>query len=118
VNELETVKLLTQLATGGLAMVFVSWLLERVPAFQAISSEAKAWTVLMLTLIVSLASQAALNLVPPEVLLALEPYVKVALGVITAWLTSQTYHAVQKRVSKQSSAQSSAQDEAQDEAQG
>ena len=97
-NDLETVKLLTQLATGGLAMVVVSWLLERVPAFQAISSEAKAWTVLALTLLVALLSQAALSLASPALLLTLEPYVKVALGVITAWLTSQTYHAVQKRV--------------------
>lgn len=97
-SDLETVKLLTQLATGGLAMVFVSWVLERVDAFQALSAASKAWAVLGLTLAVALLSQAVLSLVPAEALLMLEPYVKVALGVITAWLTSQAYHTVQKRV--------------------
>ena len=111
-NDLETVKLLAQLATGGLAMVVVSWLLERVDAFQQLTSASKAWIVLGLTLAVALAAQAALSLASPALLMALEPYVKVALGVITAWLTSQTYHAVQKHV------KASASDGAQDGAQG
>lgn len=96
--ELETIKLLTQLATGGLAMVVVSWLLEQIAVFHALSPQAKAWIVLVLTLIVALSAQAALDVVPAHVLIAIEPYVKVAIGVISGWLTSQVFHSVHRRI--------------------
>jgi hypothetical protein len=97
-TELETTKLLTQLATGGLAMVVVSWLLEQSARFHALEAQAKAWIVLGLTLVVALLSQAVLTFVPAAWLVAAEPFVKVALIAIAGWLTSQAYHAMQKRV--------------------
>lgn len=98
-NELETTKLLAQLATGGLAMVVVSWLLEQSDKFHALAAKTKAWLVLGLTLVVALVAQAVLQFVPAAWIQAAEPFVKVVLIATTAWLTSQTYHAVQKRVS-------------------
>jgi len=86
------VEVLAMLA-GGLGVgTVISFLLERMGLFQGLSSKAKWWVVLGLNLGLPLAAVLALQLIPPQVWVTLEPYWKTLAVGFLGWAGSQVAH--------------------------
>lgn len=91
----QTLALLAQGAGTGAVLAF---LLEKVPAFQNLSSNVKLYTTLAVSLALPLLATLALQYVPVEVWAQLEPYWQaLALGFLT-WAGSQAVHKLDVRV--------------------
>ena len=88
------VEILTMLAGGIGVGAVVSFLLEKTGLFQRLSSTAKWWVVLGLNLGLPLVAVLALQLVPPHVWVALEPYWKALAMGFLGWAGSQVVHKV------------------------
>ena len=82
------------LASSGGAGIMLAFILERIPAFQTLASEAKSWVTLAGTIALALAAFAILTYVPVNVLTTIAPFFAVVAGVVTTWLASQGAHAV------------------------
>jgi len=80
--------------TAGGAGIVLAFVLERIPAFQALTSAAKSWLTLALTVVIALAAWAALTYIPPELMAQVAPIFTVVAGVVVAWLGTQAGHAV------------------------
>lgn len=77
---------------GGFVSVIIAFLLEHIGAFQRLKPEAKKWVVLGIYVVLPLAATAAVQFVPAEVWLLLEPYWQaLALGFL-GWVGSQVAH--------------------------
>lgn len=83
------------LYSGGAAL-FVSWLLDKIPAFQALKSEVKKIVALVSTLTVGLGAYAFITYVPPDVILVLDPWFKIIVGLVLTWSGQQVYHKLTK----------------------
>lgn len=92
------VEFLKMIAGGGFVGVIVAFLLEKIPAFQALKSEVKKWVVMAMFIVLPVASTALLENVPPEIWALLEPYWgSLALGFVS-WVGSQIAHGWDKRI--------------------
>jgi len=85
---------LTWVASSGGAAVLLAFVLERIPAFQALAGEVKSWLTLGLTIVLALGAYAILTYVPAGILAALAPWFAVVGAVVTTWLAAQGAHAV------------------------
>lgn len=92
---LEVVKLL---ALGSGVGVVVSFLFEQIGFFQRLEANVKRWTMFGLTIGLPLAAQIAVQFVPPDVWVLVEPYWQaIALGFL-AWTGSQIAHLWHKKM--------------------
>lgn len=85
---------LTWLASAGGAAAALAFVLERVDAWQTLSTNTKSWATLGGTIVVALASYAILRYVPKDVLDTLAPWFQIIAACVTAWLASQAAHAI------------------------
>ena len=72
--------------------IIVSFLLERVPAFQALETNTKAFTALFLAVLCALGSRFLLATIPASVIAALDPLYADAVNMIIAFIASQVWH--------------------------
>lgn len=79
--------------SGGFAIV-VSWVCERLPAFQALSSTVKSAIQIGAALVLALGGYAALTFMPADVWVAIDPWVKIILGVLAVYGIGQVGHTV------------------------
>lgn len=86
---LETLNGLSQAVGVG---VVLSFLFERISLFQNLSSEAKWWTVLGLSLALPIFAQLALQLIPIDVWAILQPYWNSLATGFVAWSSSQVVY--------------------------
>jgi len=70
----------------------VSFLLERVPAFQLLSSDVKALVSLVLAVLLPIFSYALLNYVPEPLINALQPWYAAAITGVIGFIGSQVWH--------------------------
>ena len=86
----ETFDLLAKAAGVG---VVLSFLFESAPFistwFQKLDSKVKWWIIFVLSLVIPLCAQLVVQLVPPEVIAALEPYWQALAFGFLAWSGSQ-----------------------------
>jgi len=80
------------LATGGGIGALLSFLLERVSWFQALSSSARYWIVLVVSVGLPVLATVALQFVPAGVWEALQPYWNALAAGFLVWLSSQAAH--------------------------
>lgn len=80
------------LASASGATAFLSFVAERIPAFQKLTSAEKGYVMLGGSLAVSLAAFAVLTYTPADVLAQLAPWFQVAYGVVVAWMANQFAH--------------------------
>lgn len=80
------------LGSAAGATAFLSFVAERLPAFQALSPQAKSYTMLGGSVVIALAAYAVLTYVPAETLAQLAPVFQVVYGVVAAWLANQFAH--------------------------
>lgn len=86
------VQFLTFLASAGGASAALSFIAERIPAFQKLTSPNKALIHLCGSLSIALTAYAVLTYVPAETLSQLAPYFQIAYGVVGTWIANQVAH--------------------------
>ena len=80
------------LGSSAGATAFLSFVAERLPAFQALSGTAKSYVMLAGSAAIALAAYFVLTLTPPDTLAQLTPIFQVVYGVVAAWLANQLAH--------------------------
>lgn len=89
---MDLTQFLTWLASAAGATAFLSFVAERIPAFQALSASAKGYVMLGGSIVLAMIAFAILTYVPPAALEQLKPWFQVLYGVIAAWLANQFAH--------------------------
>lgn len=87
---------ITLLAQGVGVGTVLSFLLEKVPRFQKLSSDAKWYFTLALSVLLPLGATLALQYVPPEVWVQIEPYWQALMLGLLTWGGSQVAHKLDK----------------------
>jgi hypothetical protein len=82
------------LCTGGGAAIVFSFVSERIPAFQKLTSEQRSYAILAGSLVISVAAFAVVTFVPQGTLEAIAPWFAVVAGTFTTWLSTQGAHKV------------------------
>jgi len=83
---------LTWLASAAGATVALSFVAERIPAFQQLTPEIKGYVMLGGSVALALAAYAVLALVPAELMAQLAPWFQIVYGVVAAWIANQVAH--------------------------
>lgn len=84
----------TWLATAGGAAAVLSFILERIPKFQELTSDVKAWVNLGGTIVIALTGYAVITYVPQSVLDQMAPWFQIIAACVTGWLASQVAHRI------------------------
>lgn len=83
---------LTWLGSASGATAALSFLAERLPAFQALSPTAKSYIMLFGSMAIAGVSYAVLTYTPPEVLEQLVPWFQIVYVTVAAWIANQFAH--------------------------
>ena len=81
--------------SGG-ALLIASWVLDRIPAFVALPSEAKKYINIAVSAFLALGFYAVLTYVPANILDALDPWFKVIAGLVAVYGGQQVVHRLTK----------------------
>jgi uncharacterized membrane-anchored protein len=81
--------------SGG-ALLIASWILDKIPAFVALSSEWKKYINMAVSVVLALGAYAIITYVPTSVFASLDPWVKIVAGVIALYSGQQVVHAANK----------------------
>lgn len=82
------------LGSSAGATAFLSFVAERLPAFQDLSSSAKSYTMLIGSVVIAGVAYAVLTFLTPEMLATLAPWFQIVYGAVTAWMANQIVHVV------------------------
>lgn len=82
----------TWLATGAGATAAVSFIVERIPKWHELTSEARSWIGFAGSTVIALGSYAVLTYVPKDVLTALAPFFGIVAGVAGIWMAGLLAH--------------------------
>ena len=93
---MELKEFLTWLLSSGGSSAVVSFILERVPAFQKLESEQKRWGFFLACVLVSVGSYLTLTYVPKEVLDQIAPFFALIATVFISVFTGSAFHKVDK----------------------
>ena len=85
---------LTWLTAGGAAMA-VSFILERVPAFQNLSAQMKQFLAYFLAAVVGVGAFALMTFAPDFIALA-EPFFRIVAGIFISIFLSNAFHSLDK----------------------
>ena len=80
------------LASAGGASAALSFIAERLPAFQTLAAGTKALVHLGGSLLIALGAWAVLTYVPADQLAQLAPVFQVVYGIVGAWMANQVAH--------------------------
>lgn len=89
---MDLTQFLTWLASAAGAAAALSFVAERVPAFQQLSADLKGYVMLAGSILLALAAYAVLTFVPADQLAQLAPWFQVLYGVVAAWIANQVAH--------------------------
>ena len=79
-------------ASAGGAAGLVSFLAERFPALQKLSSQAKGLTQAGACIVLAIVAYAVMTYIPPDTLKTLAPYFQIVYGVGATWVANQIAH--------------------------
>lgn len=83
---------LVWLGSSAGATAFLSFVAERLPAFQDLSSTAKGYWMLGGSVAIALIAWAVLTYLPPEILAQLAPVFQIVYGAVASWIANQFAH--------------------------
>ena len=89
-------ELIKWLVYSGGAVLLVSWILEKIPAFQVLASQMKYYIAMGCSVFISLLFYALLTYVPVDVWALLDPWFVIISGTIAAFSLQQVYHKITK----------------------
>jgi hypothetical protein len=81
---------------GGGVILVASWILDKIPAFVVLPPEAKKYINMAVSVVLALASYAALLYVPAGTFALIDPWFKIALGIIVLYSGQQVVHQLTK----------------------
>ncbi len=87
----------TWLATSTGASVVVSFILERIPKFQDLASEAKKWVFFGACSLLAVGSYCVLTFVPADVLSAIAPFFGLIASIFTSVFVGESFHKLDKQ---------------------
>lgn len=97
---METIKslydLLSWLIYSGGAILLGSWILDRIPAFVALTSDWKKYINMAVSAALALAAYALITYVPASVFDALAPWFSVVAGIVVLYGVQQINHQLTK----------------------
>lgn len=85
------------LAAGGGIGAVLSFLLERVPWFQRLGSQARYWLILGVCIGLPVVATILLQFVPESAWKAMEPIWNAVAAGFVVWISSQAFHGSEKR---------------------
>jgi hypothetical protein len=85
--------LISWIIWSGGALLIASWVLDKIPAFVAAPPDAKRYINMAVSVFLALTAYAVITYVPADVFTALDPWFKIAAGVIALYSGQQLYHA-------------------------
>lgn len=88
--------LLSWLIYSGGTILVASWVLDRIPAFVAASADVKKYINIAVSVVLALGVYAIITFVPASVFALIDPWFKVAAGVVVLYSSQQTVHALTK----------------------
>lgn len=89
---MDLTQFLTWLGSAAGATAALSFIAERIPAFQSLTPQIKGYVMLGGSAALALIAYAVLTFVPPDQLAQLAPWFQVIYGVVAAWITNQVAH--------------------------
>jgi hypothetical protein len=95
-NFTDVASLLNFLVYGGGVILVASWLLDKIPAFVALPVDAKKYINMGVAVVLALASYAALLYVPAGYFAVIDPWFKIALGIVVLYSGQQVVHRLTK----------------------
>ena len=84
--------LISWIIYSGGALLISSWVLDRIPAFVVLASEAKRLINIAVSVVLALGFYAILTYVPADFIAVLDPWFKVAVTVIALYTGQQIVH--------------------------
>jgi len=91
-NPLDIMAILQWLVGGGGSILAVSWLLERMKWFQALSSDAKDYWVFGLSAVVACTALAIIKYAPPAFIALIAPFFLAVASTFVAVFLAKTFH--------------------------
>jgi len=88
--------LLNWLVYGGGVILVSSWLLDKIPSFNALASDTKKIINLVVAVVLALASYAAIVYVPADFFALVDPYFKIIMGIVVMYAGQQVVHRLTK----------------------
>ena len=88
--------LLSWLIYSGGAILVGSWILDRIPAFNALASEAQKYINMIVSIVLALGAYAVITYVPAATFALLDPWFKIAAGIVVLYSAQQTVHQLTK----------------------
>lgn len=82
----------TFLASSAGATAALSFIAERIPAFQKLAPGSKSLYMLVGSLLIAGTAYAVLTYVPPETLAQIAPAFQLVYGIVGAWMANQIAH--------------------------
>jgi hypothetical protein len=77
--------------SGG-ALLVASWVLDRIPQFIALGSEAKRLINIAVSVVLALGFYAMITYLPATLVTAIDPWFKIAVSIITLYTGQQIVH--------------------------
>jgi hypothetical protein len=93
---MELKEFLVWMASSGGNISITSWILERIPAFQALASNVKQMIFFASSFLIALLSFLVLNYVPGEVLAMLAPYFSLLYVTFSTLFIGGLFHKIDK----------------------
>jgi hypothetical protein len=90
---------LAMLASGVGVGAVIAFLFEKIAWFQGLSPSAKWWTILVLSIGLPVVATVALQFIPPDVWVKVEPYWRAVATGFLIWAGSQAFHLYSRRAS-------------------
>lgn len=80
------------LATGGGAVIVLSWVSERIPAFQVLQSQTRWWIQLIGSVVLAIGAKVLILNLPQSTLDAVAPYFETVAGIVLLFVANQVAH--------------------------
>lgn len=80
------------LATGGGAVIVLSWVSERIPAFQALQPQTRWWIQLIGSVVLAIGAKVLILNLPQSTLDAVAPYFETVAGIVLLFVANQVAH--------------------------
>jgi hypothetical protein len=95
-NFTDVTSLLNFLVYGGGVILVASFVLDKIPAFVALPVDAKKYINIAVSVLLALGAYAALLYIPANVFALIDPWFKVALGIVVLYSGQQVVHQLTK----------------------
>lgn len=96
-NQMDLTQFLAWLANSGGAAIAISWIAERLPWYQSLTSYQKEYSFVLATIAVAILGYLGLTYIPPQALKDIAPIFGVVYSTFAALFVGKGFHQVDKK---------------------